>query len=54
MLGILFTFGGLGGALGPWLIGVVSQWTSLSVGMVVPVAFCIVAIATSIFLSRKH
>lgn len=54
MLGILFTFGGLGGALGPWLIGVVSQWTSLTVGMVVPVAFCIVAIATSIFLSRKH
>jgi MFS transporter, FHS family, glucose/mannose:H+ symporter len=52
MLGILFTFGGLGGAIGPWLIGIVSQWGGLTTGMWVPFGFCIVALATSVIIKR--
>jgi FHS family glucose/mannose:H+ symporter-like MFS transporter len=52
MLGILFTFGGLGGAIGPWLIGVVSQWGGLTTGMWVPLGFCLVALATSMIIKR--
>lgn len=52
MLGILFTFGGLGGAIGPWSIGIVSQWGGLTTGMWVPLGFCIVALATSMIIKR--
>jgi fucose permease len=52
MLGILFTFGGLGGAIGPWLIGVVSQWGGLTTGMWVPLGFCMIALVTSALTRR--
>lgn len=32
ILGLLFTFAGLGGVLGPWLVGLVSDWGGLSLG----------------------
>jgi fucose permease len=53
MLGILFTFGGLGGAIGPWLIGVVSQWGGLTIGMWVPLGFCLMALVTSAASARR-
>ena len=45
VLGILFTFGGIGGALGPWMIGVVSDWIGLQMGMCMTIVYGIVAIA---------
>lgn len=44
LLGLLFVFSGLGGALGPWLIGVVSQWAGLQIGLASTVAFGLVAL----------
>lgn len=52
-LGIFFTFGGLGGALGPWTIGVVSQSFGLQWGLCSSIGFCLVAILALLVLSAK-
>ena len=44
LLGLLFVFAGLGGALGPWIVGVISQWAGLQTGMASLVAFGAVAL----------
>lgn len=44
LLGLLFVFSGLGGALGPWLVGVVSQRAGLQIGLACTVAFGLVAL----------
>jgi FHS family glucose/mannose:H+ symporter-like MFS transporter len=43
ILGILFTFAGLGGALGPWVIGLVSDWQGLKIGMASTLGFCLLS-----------
>jgi fucose permease len=40
ILGILFTFAGLGGMLGPWLIGAVSDWMGITWGFSMLLLFC--------------
>jgi fucose permease len=35
ILGVLFTFAGLGGLIGPWLIGLTSDWLGLQFGFAV-------------------
>lgn len=40
IFGILFTFGGLGGALGPWLIGLVADAYGLQAGLTCTLLFC--------------
>lgn len=44
VMGILFTFGGIGGALGPWAIGQVAERTSLQAGMAMTIAFGIASL----------
>jgi MFS transporter, FHS family, glucose/mannose:H+ symporter len=44
LLGLLFAFSGLGGAIGPWAIGQVSQWAGLESGIGVTVGFGLVAL----------
>lgn len=44
IFGILFTFGGLGGALGPWLIGLVADVYGLQAGLTGTLVFCGVAL----------
>ncbi len=44
ILGILFTFGGVGGALGPWLIGLASEAYGLQVGLAGTLVFCSLAL----------
>ncbi|GAB5403897.1 MAG: MFS transporter [Aureliella sp.] len=39
VMGILFTFGGIGGALGPWAIGQVAARFTLQTGMAITIAF---------------
>lgn len=53
ILGIFFTFGGLGGALGPWTIGVVSQAFGLQWGLSMTIGFCVVAIVALVVLHRS-
>ncbi|MBV7334682.1 MFS transporter [Chloroflexi bacterium TSY] len=44
ILGLLFTFGGLGGALGPWIIGVMSDQVGLEWAIGLPIAFSVVCL----------
>lgn len=52
-LGILFTFGGIGGALGPWIIGLMSQSFGLQAGLSMTTIFGGVAIATLLWVSYR-
>ncbi len=57
ILGILFTFGGIGGAMGPWTIGLVSQSLGLKAGLCMTIVFCFVSIGTLFILNamqRRH
>lgn len=54
IFGLLFTFGGVGGALGPWVIGLVSQAYGLSWGLSTTLGFCGVAIVALAVLSRPQ
>jgi fucose permease len=53
VLGILFTFGGIGGAMGPWTIGCVSQSLGLKAGLCVTICFCFVSIVALVILYAK-
>ncbi len=53
VLGILFTFGGIGGALGPWTVGVVSQSLGLKLGLCSTIGFCLVSLGTLLVLIRR-
>lgn len=55
ILGLLFTFGGLGGAVGPWLIGVVSDWQGLQFGLACTIGFTLLALfAVAMLLGRRR
>jgi fucose permease len=40
ILGLLFTFGGIGGMLGPWTIGIFSDWLGIQAGFGMISIFC--------------
>jgi MFS transporter, FHS family, glucose/mannose:H+ symporter len=50
ILGLLFTFAGLGGMLGPWLIGVASDLIGLQLGLGACLAFCALMIGALLIL----
>ncbi len=52
ILGLLFAFGGLGGALGPWAIGVASDWTGIQWGFALAISYCLVAVIALVALRR--
>ncbi len=52
VLGILFTFGGMGGALGPWIIGIVSDAYGLQLGLACTLGFCSLALASLAAVTR--
>jgi len=41
ILGVLFTFAGVGGMLGPWLIGIASDWLGIKLGFGVSLIYSI-------------
>lgn len=45
ILGILFSFSGFGGAVGPWTVGVVSDWAGLELGIASTIAFGLISLA---------
>jgi fucose permease len=40
VLGLLFTFAGVGGMVGPWLVGILSDWIGIQLGFGVILVFC--------------
>ena len=52
ILGILFAFSGIGGAVGPWTVGVVSDWAGIEMGLASTIAFGLIAIAAWVCLNR--
>jgi fucose permease len=52
ILGVLFTFGGLGGALGPWLIGIAADLIGLELAFALSIVFCVVTLTALLALRR--
>jgi MFS transporter, FHS family, glucose/mannose:H+ symporter len=46
ILGILFAFAGVGGAVGPWTIGVVSDYAGLTIGLSCCIAFSLTGLVS--------
>ncbi len=54
ILGLLFTFAGLGGMLGPWVVGLTSDWIGLQSGFSLVLAFLILMNIFFLLLLRKE
>ena len=54
ILGILFAFGGMGGALGPWTVGFVSDLAGLKIGLASSLAFSVIALGALLSLKRQR
>ncbi len=52
ILGLLFTFAGVGGMLGPWAIGLFSDWIGIQSGFAVVTMLCI-AMSSAFWLLRR-
>ncbi len=52
ILGVLFTFGGLGGALGPWLIGLAADVVGLELAFALNIVFCVIMLVALLALQR--
>lgn len=52
ILGVLFTFGGLGGALGPWLIGTAADRVGIEAAFALTIGFCVVTLGALLMLRR--
>ena len=54
MLGLLFSFGGLGGAFGPWAIGLAGDWLGIQLGFGLPILYCGIAILALLALRQME
>lgn len=52
ILGLLFAFGGLGGAFGPWLMGVASDMVGIQQGFALSILYCVVMAVAALILRR--
>lgn len=52
ILGLTFTFAGLGGALGPWIVGLASDQFGLQMGLASTIFYCIIVIFTTRKIQR--
>ena len=52
IMGLLFAFGGLGGALGPWVIGLASDWVGIQQGFALTIFYCVVMVVALVMLQR--
>lgn len=53
ILGLLFTFGGLGGTIGPWAMGWTSDWIGIAGGFMLPIGYCCIVIVSLAFLIKN-
>lgn len=54
ILGMLFTFAGVGGMVGPWLVGIASDLLGLQLGFGTSLLFCGLMIATLLVLMKNQ
>ncbi len=54
ILGLLFTFAGLGGMLGPWIVGLASDWLGMQLGFALVLAFLILMNILFALLLKKE
>ena len=53
VLGLLFTFAGVGGMLGPWLVGLASDAVGIQLGFGTVLVYCVMmAGATAVLMKR--
>jgi fucose permease len=52
ILGVLFAFGGLGGALGPWLIGLAGDVAGIELGFALNLVYCGLMLVALVVLRR--
>ena len=52
ILGVLFAFGGLGGALGPWFIGAAGDLVGIELGFALNLVYCVLMLVTLLVLWR--
>ena len=53
ILGLLFAAGGVGGAIGPWAIGVASNTLGIQLGFSLVAFYCLAVIAAMLFVQRS-
>jgi MFS transporter, FHS family, glucose/mannose:H+ symporter len=53
ILGLLFTFAGVGGMIGPWLIGLAGDMLGLSIGFGVTLLYCGVLLVITVILIKE-
>ena len=53
ILGLLFTFAGVGGMLGPWLIGLAGDALGLDLGFGINLVYCVLFIAVILVLIKE-
>ena len=53
ILGLLFTFAGVGGMLGPWMIGLVGDALGLNIGFGVNLLYCGVLLVVTVILIKE-
>ena len=54
ILGVLFTFGGLGGAIGPWAVGAAGDWVGIEQAFAVSLVFCAIMLFALVMLRRPR
>jgi fucose permease len=52
-LGLFFAFAGIGGMIGPWLIGLCSDWQGITAGFSLVLVYCIVMIGSLLVLMKN-
>lgn len=52
ILGLLFAAGGVGGALGPWAIGIVSNSLGIQLGFALVAVYCLLVIGATGMVQR--
>ena len=53
ILGVLFTFAGLGGLIGPWLIGWGGDFFNLSIGFALNIVFMLILVISVVILLKR-
>lgn len=54
IFGVLFTFGGVGGAIGPWVIGLVSDTYGLQIGLACTLVYSLLALLSLVVVASPR
>jgi fucose permease len=54
ILGVLFTFSGIGGVIGPWLVAWSSELLGLQIGFISTILLCTLTVIFAFILNRRN